>query len=193
MIEDFYYQSQPRLLPKEDDERWGYIAFWNEWYRLRYQFNQKTYPIELDAVADKKRRQYLWQKLNKTMNDAYPYWYPLYNVQSDIPVISFDRNLFKQEELWEYIHQYFEIHQIEFVFEIQELTNTRLIDCFTSTYFMDKDEDSYDLLLMSECFWFDVSHLWLIYVSHEATITFAGYHLVSYIKKNQKLLNHQIR
>lgn len=34
-IEAFYKQCKPKVLPKDEFERDGYIAFWNEWYRRR--------------------------------------------------------------------------------------------------------------------------------------------------------------
>ena len=43
------------------------------------------------------------------------------------------------------------------------------------------DDDGYDLFC-SEQFLFDDSHTWLIYTSHEFTITFAGEWLVHEIK-----------
>lgn len=34
-IEAFYRGCTPKILPKEKEDREGYIAFWNEWHRLR--------------------------------------------------------------------------------------------------------------------------------------------------------------
>lgn len=34
-VEAFYKSSEPRELPKDEFDRNGYIAFWNEWYRRR--------------------------------------------------------------------------------------------------------------------------------------------------------------
>lgn len=34
-IESFYQASLPRKLPKDEYDRNGYIAFWNEWHRRR--------------------------------------------------------------------------------------------------------------------------------------------------------------
>ena len=35
LIEDFYENSTPKILPKDDLDREGYIAFWKEWHRRR--------------------------------------------------------------------------------------------------------------------------------------------------------------
>ena len=35
-IETFYKESLPKTYPKDDFERNGYIAFWNEWRSIRY-------------------------------------------------------------------------------------------------------------------------------------------------------------
>ncbi len=34
-IEDFYHSCSPKVLPEDDYDRNGYIAFWNEWHRRR--------------------------------------------------------------------------------------------------------------------------------------------------------------
>lgn len=34
-IEDYYRSCQPKKLPKDDFDRRGYLAFWNEWHRRR--------------------------------------------------------------------------------------------------------------------------------------------------------------
>lgn len=34
-IEDFYNSCSPKIMPEDDFERNGYIAFWNEWHRRR--------------------------------------------------------------------------------------------------------------------------------------------------------------
>lgn len=34
-IEAFYQQCRPKILPEDDFERDGYLAFWNEWHRRR--------------------------------------------------------------------------------------------------------------------------------------------------------------
>ena len=36
-IEAFYKSSSPKVLPNDDFERNGYIAFWNEWNSIRYE------------------------------------------------------------------------------------------------------------------------------------------------------------
>ena len=34
-VEDFYKSCKPKILPDDEIDRNGYIAFWNEWHRLR--------------------------------------------------------------------------------------------------------------------------------------------------------------
>ena len=36
-IESFYSLCSPKVLPKDEFDRNGYIAFWNEWHRRRKQ------------------------------------------------------------------------------------------------------------------------------------------------------------
>ncbi|HLR35254.1 MAG TPA: hypothetical protein VK071_08020 [Tissierellales bacterium] len=33
MVEDYYKKSSNKILPEDEFERDGYIAFWNEWNR----------------------------------------------------------------------------------------------------------------------------------------------------------------
>lgn len=35
LIEEFYNKSTPKILPEDEMERQGYIAFWKEWHRRR--------------------------------------------------------------------------------------------------------------------------------------------------------------
>lgn len=34
-IEAFYQQCSPKILPEDEFDRDGYLAFWNEWHRRR--------------------------------------------------------------------------------------------------------------------------------------------------------------
>ena len=36
LIETFYKTSEDKKIPKDEFDRNGYIAFWNEWKTLRY-------------------------------------------------------------------------------------------------------------------------------------------------------------
>ena len=36
-IEKFYHKSKPKIIPTNDFDKNGYIAFWNEWKSIRYQ------------------------------------------------------------------------------------------------------------------------------------------------------------
>lgn len=37
MIESFYKSSEEKIMPKDEFDRNGYVAFWNEWKTLRYE------------------------------------------------------------------------------------------------------------------------------------------------------------
>ena len=69
------------------------------------------------------------------------------------------------------------------VYTLQECSNVYVYKDFLNKFgLMEQDEDGYILPYMSEQYVWDKSHKWMIYTSHEATITFAGKIIVDAIK-----------
>lgn len=121
------------------------------------------------------------------------YWYPLYGVKGNIPVIAFDSDYFDDENRLSILKNIFKDRGIKRVRVIPESEKAYIINDFAEVI-LDKDsDDSYDLPYFSEQFIYDDSKSWLLYTSHEATITFAGEWLVSEIKKRiQNCEQHMI-
>lgn len=138
---------------------------------------------ELSSEETGKLRTQLEYILSKTVDKWEPYWYPLCKVKENIPVIAFDSGFIAREENFKIIRDIFVKHNISQIIELKELYNARIIESFTDEeYFLEKDGDSIKLPYMSECFWFDSNNDWILYASHECTITFGGDWLVNEVK-----------
>lgn len=64
-------------------------------------------------------------------------------------------------------------HKVKTVTAIQELDEACISDDFYSDFF-GQDKDGYELPYFSEQFIYDDTKSWMIYTSHEGTISFAG-------------------
>lgn len=128
-------------------------------------------------------------KLLKTLDDLSitrnGYWFPLCDVSKKVKCVSFYVEDIDNEN-WIIIFDILKTLGINRIFEIQELIEEIRIYNFDN-YFLEKDEDGYDMLYMSECYWFDENHNYLIYTSHEHTISFTGNDLVQKIIRNNTL------
>lgn len=129
-----------------------------------------------------KIRNDLEQGILATVELWHPYWYPLYPVKKDIPVIAFDSDFIANKTNIEKVVNILIHHNVSYVIELQELNNARKITGKIKEYFEEEDDDGIIFPYMSECYWFDFSKEWMIYSSHEATIAFAGEWLVREIK-----------
>jgi hypothetical protein len=135
-------------------------------------------------------RKQLDQRIISTMGTRNSYWYPLFPVYKNVPVIAFDSDFVAIAENINKIRDIFIQHNVSYVIEIQELKNARIIEGFTDEeYFLEEDEDSIILPYMSECFWYDNNNDWIMYVSHEGTVAFEGEWLINGIK--EKIENYR--
>ena len=106
------------------------------------------------------------------------YWFPLAKIKKNIPVISFDFEYFDDENKMNLLKNIFISHKIKKVTIVPEFENMYTENDWDIAA---SDDEGYDLFC-SEQFLFDDSHTWLIYTSHEFTITFAGEWLANEIK-----------
>jgi len=113
------------------------------------------------------------------------YWYPLCEITKDIKSISFLREDINNDN-WIKIYKILQDLKVKQIYEVQEFVDTIRL-CHFDTYFLEKDDISYDMLFMSECYWYDENYKYLIYTSHEGTISFTGDELVKRIRKDKKL------
>lgn len=139
---------------------------------------------ELSIDESKRIRNNVLKELDKYSLRKNGYWYPLCNIKDGIKCISFFRDDIS-DELWKDIYYILKSEGIRHIYEIQENVD-RVRRCHLDGYFFDHDTDGYDMLFMSECYWFDDNHKCLIYTSHEKTISFSG-NIVDRILSHNKL------
>ena len=124
--------------------------------------------------------------LTSDLSDSpYYYWHPLQRINPDIPVIVFD--------LWKIFDDDNAIKQIEDVFchlSIDTATviqnqdfNTEPKTVSLKALLYEADKDGYNFPWYVESYYYDNSKQWMIYTSHEFTITFAGEKLVCAAKE----------
>lgn len=101
------------------------------------------------------------------------YWVPLARLKKDISVVSYDV---------EAIYENNDIAMLEKVFKICGISNVKMFQMDHREYFefddvyellFERDEDG-DFPRYSETFLFDATEKWMIYFSHEETISFTG-------------------
>lgn len=105
------------------------------------------------------------------------YWYPLSEIKSGIPVSAYLITEIYSDNRIDFIESVLKRCNIRFSYWIQEyieeLHNGDLIEML-----YEKDEYGYVFPWLSEMFIFDRSEKWLIYISHEETISFTGDEIV---------------
>jgi len=122
---------------------------------------------------------------NTLINRKIPtYWYPLFKVKSYVPVLAFNSDFFNDDNRIQILSSIFPNHGINEAFQFREFTNGKIIYDFVNSYVLQEDEYGFDLPYISECYLFDKNKDWLIYTSHEHTITLAGHWLINEIKTN---------
>ena len=108
-------------------------------------------------------------------------------ISKDVKCISFLSQDLNNDN-WKLIYYNLKKENIKKLYEMQEFVDLIRV-CDIDDYFFDKDEDGYDMLYMSECYWFNEDYKCLIYTSHEGTISFSGDVVNSILKTDElKLL-----
>ncbi len=110
------------------------------------------------------------------------YWYPLKKVNDKIPVIDFDSEELCDEGILKGLLQIFTSHGIHEMFVLPEFEEGYSTDDL-ARIFLVEDEDGYGFPYASEEFYCDDSLEWVIYCSHESTVTFGGQWLVEEVRK----------
>lgn len=127
-------------------------------------------------------------------NSIYPqsrYWVPLTRLKNELPVIAFDIDA---------IYKNNDIGLLDEVFSKYGIENVNTFQMDHLEYFEDdnihellyeRDEDGYNFPWYVETFYFDCTDEWMIYVSHEGTISFTGKKIVQ-ISNEVFVGKHQI-
>ena len=125
-------------------------------------------------------KKYLASDLSNSPYYSIDYWYPLQSIKPDIPVVAFD--------LWKLFDDDNGIKQIEAVLSHLSIdtatvvqnqdfnTEPKIVSLKNLLY--ESDTDGYNFPWYVESYYYDNSKEWMIYTSHEFTITFAGEKMV---------------
>lgn len=106
------------------------------------------------------------------------YWVPLTKLKKDIPVVAYNLDeLYKNNDiaLLENVFKICGIVDVD-MFQMDRLEYFERSNIFELLY--EKDDDGYNFPWYVETFYFDSSEQWLVYVSHEGTISFTGKKIV---------------
>lgn len=145
----------------------------------------------LKDIESDKIKSVLFSKLSQMVIGEYAtYWYPLRELKAEQNVISFDSEFLEDRERLYIIKQIFEKHGISTVCVVPELENVYYSDSFLDDIIEIDEWGDYTFPYGSEEYTFDDTKEWMIYKSHEFTVTFAGKWLVQELKKNIK--NYEI-
>lgn len=102
------------------------------------------------------------------------YWVPLVRLKRHIPVAAYDLHAIYENNDIVLLEKVFEICGISDVntFQMDHLEYFEHDNIFELLY--EKDEDGYNFPWYVETFYFDSTEKWMVYVSHEGTISFTG-------------------
>ena len=128
------------------------------------------------------------KKLKVIWDIAEHYWYPLASCKRD-DLIAFDSRYINNSEKIKYIKGILIDNGVEKLFEYIEDGVAYEIDSIASYEFWNSD----DYFWNNEGFWFDDSMKWIIYISHEETITFGGDMFISKMKKEWNDWNKNLK
>jgi hypothetical protein len=155
-----------------DTIKTGFVNFINE-LEINKLIEVLPIPFERRLREDESKRieKFLKEDFDfGSWKDENYYWEPLSKTQNTIPLIYFDDDLFKIEELKIIVNILKSISGDRIYLLTEEKIN---YEVDTLTFDIDWIESAY-------C---DINGNWLIYISHEGTITFAGKELLTSIEK----------
>lgn len=122
---------------------------------------------------------YLTSDLNDSPYYSIDYWYPLQSIKDDIPVVAFDLEEIYEDDKINQIETVLSRLSIDSATAIQNQdfnTETKTVSLKALLY--ESDADGYNFPWYVESYYYDDSKQWMIYTSHEFTITFAGEKMV---------------
>lgn len=117
-------------------------------------------------------------RLDDVWDIKYPYWYPLFDCNRQ-DVIAFDSEYFENSDKLEIVRKLLRKQGVKNIYEFREDGISNQIIDFLDYEFWCSEPYFWN----NECFWFDDNMDWIIYVSHEGTITFGGKWLIEQLKK----------
>lgn len=121
------------------------------------------------------------EKLKSTWDIKKQYWYPLEKCRRD-DVISFDSDYINKETKISLIKSILKENGVVKLYEFRERGLAYEIDNISNYSLWQSD----DYFMYNEGFWVDDTMNWIIYKSHEESITFGGGWLISKLKDEWK-------
>lgn len=117
----------------------------------------------------------------------FPYWFPLYSLNTELPAAAYDLDSIYREGAIEQLQMVFSACNIKSAkaYQLQMNDEGLCLHTVSVSDLLDRRDrnGTYDFPWIVETYYFDGSRSWLAYVSHEGTISFAGEQLVSAAKK----------
>ncbi len=112
--------------------------------------------------------------------DEFLYWYPLHTLQKDIPVVAYDLDaIFRNEDIGQIADCLKKANITYCDFSQVQIGKTDVRRIHLTEHIYERDADGYNFPWYAEAYYFDGPHSeWIIYVSHEGTITFIGGRIV---------------
>jgi hypothetical protein len=107
------------------------------------------------------------------------YWYPLFDCSRE-DLVAFDSKYVDHDDKINFIKTILQQHGVKNIYEFREDGVVNEIVDFVDYDFWRSDEYFWN----NECYWFSNDMDWIIYISHEETITFGGKWLVDKLKKS---------
>ena len=141
-------------------------------YKLKY--------IDKDGFMEKQEflsrlKSYLTSDFRDSLYDSIDYWYPLQSIEKDIPAVAFDLDKIYDDGNIKQIEEVFCRLSIDVATVIQnqeDKPKSRKVSLRELLY--ESDLDGWNFPWYVESYYYDTSKQWMIYTSHEFTITFAG-------------------
>lgn len=111
--------------------------------------------------------------LNRIRGDS-AYWFPFAKLNDNVPVIAYDIEKIYAEDRIDLLENIMKACNIDLVTTVQLDHGLVFEGENINALLHERDEDGYEFPRCVETYYFDETKQWLIYVSHEGTITFTG-------------------
>ncbi len=114
----------------------------------------------------------------------FTYWYPLNRIHVDVPFVAYDLDkIYKEHQIDQIDHVLKDcsIDRVTFIQNQDHRTMSEVLSLRNRIY--EKDDGGACFIWDVESYYYDDTKQWLIYVSHEGTITFTGEAIVNAAKK----------
>lgn len=130
---------------------------------------------DMKKITVQDRAEKFINELGKYAVGNFKYWFPFCKLQKNISVIAYDLDRIYKENCIEQIERVLHTCKICVADSFQnQMNNPRFKKKYMIRLLYEKDGIGYNFPWYVETFYCDPSRRWMIYVSHEGTITFTG-------------------